>query len=93
MSDERRPRLEQSLGALLDLPKDIVLNLPKVTLLGNIQFYMENHQGILRYQTEQVVLKCHGGNVIVEGKNLTITSLSAEDIYLEGDIRQVRYEI
>ena len=30
-----------------DLPKDVVLNLPKITIIGNNEIIIENHKGII----------------------------------------------
>ena len=34
---------------LFDLPADVVAGLPHVEVVGNREFYMENHRGILSY--------------------------------------------
>ena len=47
MPDEKHT-ISQAMGRLLALPKDVVLHLPRITLLGNVQCCVENHQGILQ---------------------------------------------
>lgn len=81
------------LGRLLEIPKDMVLNLPRISLFGNLQCCVENHQGILRYTPEQIGLQAGKYRIYIDGQELVITSLSAEIIYIEGRIGQVRYEI
>ncbi|MBE6112723.1 MAG: sporulation protein YqfC [Peptococcaceae bacterium] len=81
------------LGRLLEIPKDMVLNLPRISLFGNLQCCVENHQGILQYTPEQIGLQAGKYRIYIEGQELVITSLSAETIYIEGKIGQVRYEI
>ncbi len=80
------------IGRLLSLPKDAVLHLPRISLFGNLQCCVENHQGVLRYTPEQIGLQAGNYSLYIEGKELVITSLSAEVIYIEGKIGQVRYE-
>ena len=41
------------LGKLLEMPKDSVLNLPRISLFGNLQCCVEKHQGILHYNAER----------------------------------------
>lgn len=81
------------LGRLLEIPKDMVLNLPRISLFGNLQCCVENHQGILRYTPEQIGLQAGKYRIYIDGQELVITSLSAEIIYIEGRIGKVRYEI
>ena len=69
------------------------LQLPRVTLLGNLQCGIENHDGILQYSSELVTVKTGNYRIYIEGTGLVITSLSAEAFYVEGKIGQVRYEV
>ena len=82
---EEKLGLQQTLSKMMAMPKDVVLDLPRITLLGNLQCCVENHHGILQYTSDLVGLQA--------GKDLVITSLTAEIIYIEGKIGQVRYEI
>lgn len=90
---EEKLRLNQAVGKILALPKDMVLHLPRIILLGNLQCCVENHQGILQYTPSLVGLQAGKYRLYIEGQDLVITSLTSEAIYVEGKIGQVRYEI
>ena len=34
-------------------PKELVLDLPRMTMVGNVQFYLENHRGVIAYDQER----------------------------------------
>ncbi len=89
MAEERAGKM----GRLLELPRDSVLQLPRISLFGNLQCCVENHHGILQYTPEQIGLQAGKYRIYIEGNELVITSLSAEVIYVEGKIGQVRYEV
>ncbi len=89
MAEERIGKI----GRLLELPRDAVLQLPRISLFGNLQCCVENHHGILQYTPEQIGLQAGKYRVYIQGQDLVITSLSAEVIYIEGKIGQVRYEV
>ena len=89
MAEEKTGRL----GRVLDVSKDAVLHLPRISLVGNLQCCVENHHGILQYTQEKIGRDAGKYRIYVEGKDLVITSLSAEVIYIEGGIGQVRYEV
>lgn len=77
---------------LVELPKTIYFHQPRIVLQGDGQLYLENHLGILLYEPKQVIIRCQGGEIIIDGENLSIALITDEEIYLQGKIRQVRYE-
>ena len=90
---EEKLGLQQTLSKMMAMPRDVVLDLPRITLLGNLQCCVENHHGILQYTSDLVGLQAGKYRLYIAGKDLVITSLTAEIIYIEGKIGQVRYEI
>lgn len=86
-------RLQEAVGNVMAMPRDLVLRLPRIILLGNMQCCVENHQGILQYQPHVVSLQAGAYRIYIEGQELVITSLTADAIYVEGKIGQVRYEV
>ncbi len=89
MAEEKTGRI----GRLLDMSKDAVLHLPRISLFGNLQCCVENHQGIVQYTQEKIGLNAGRYRIYIEGEDLVITSLSADAIYIEGRIGQVQYEV
>ncbi len=83
----------QRLAGLLELPQDIVLDLPRVTLLGNIQMLIENHKGIIEYTSEVVRIRLKQGEIIINGSELTLGNLQPEQILIEGIINEIRYNL
>ena len=83
----------QRLAGLLELPQDIVLDLPRVTLLGNIQMLIENHKGIIEYTSEVVRIRLKQGEIIINGSELTQGNLQPEQILIEGIINEIRYNL
>ena len=89
MAEEKTGRI----GRLLDMSKDAVLHLPRISLFGNLQCCVENHQGVVQYTQETIGLNAGRYRIYIEGEDLVITSLSADAIYVEGRIGQVQYEV
>ncbi len=84
--------LKQQVADFLDLPGDIMLNLPKVSLLGNLQMVVENHRGILKFSPEAIHISINGGELIISGRELRLRSVFAEEIYVEGEIKSICFE-
>lgn len=77
---------------VLELPKDLVLNLPRMTMVGNIQLTLENHRGILLYTDQRIRVAVEKGEVEVLGQKLTIRSIFPDEIIVDGLITGVAYQ-
>lgn len=92
MSLQGMKGVNQSMGRLLDFPKEFTLDLPKVVLLGDFQLYIENHQGICHYDTQQVLVNCSLGLLVVGGEELMIKQITIDELYIEGRIVTLSYQ-
>lgn len=88
----RGEKWRQNLADLLELPREIVLNLPRLTVIGNRQCCLENHRGVIEYTAETVRLSINGGEMIVRGKELVIRYMAEDEVAMEGEITSVHYE-
>ena len=52
---------------LFELPHEVLLDLPRLTLVGNVQLYIENHRGVIAYDENQVRLSVKNGEIMVRG--------------------------
>lgn len=83
----------QALAGIFEIPQDIILDLPRITLLGNKQLLVENHKGIIEYDSSLIRIKMSQGELIITGKNFTLGNLQLEQILIEGTIAELKYEI
>ncbi len=75
----------------MELPRDIVLDLPKITLVGNLQLYVENHKGIIEYSTGLIRINTKSGILVVTGSDLSIRTIVIEEIIVVGRIDKVEF--
>ena len=69
----RKKRNTQSrLDAILDIPKELSTDIPKITVLGFEQILIENHKGILEYQDYYIRLNTCIGIININGFNLKL---------------------
>ncbi|RKD27614.1 sporulation protein YqfC [Caminicella sporogenes DSM 14501] len=90
--EEKKERIRESISEILELPKDIVLDLPRVILVGNIELKIENHKGIIEYSKEVVRVKVKNGIIKIIGSNLLLKSIILEEITITGNIFSVNYD-
>ncbi|MCY9669113.1 sporulation protein YqfC [Paenibacillus alginolyticus] len=82
----------QFTAKILDLPQDVVQDLPRITMIGNVQLYVENHRGVLHFSSENLKLELTKGTLEVFGKQLVIRAILSEEVFIEGLIDHVKYE-
>ena len=75
----------------LDLPPDIFLGLPNLSLSGNREVYISNHRGILSYGQEEMVILVKDYQILIKGKALCIVSYSKEELTIQGYIRSMEF--
>ncbi len=90
-SGEERKKWRENMADFFELPKDLLFNIPRVTLIGSIQLYLENHKGIIEYSSEILRLKIRDGEIVIKGKNLIIKNFFGEEIFVEGNICSLEY--
>ncbi|MFZ7119904.1 MAG: sporulation protein YqfC [Eubacteriaceae bacterium] len=88
-SKKKLESLKENISDIFELPKEITLNLPKITLIGNIQARIENHKGIIEYNNSKIRINSKVGIIVVEGKDLFIRNIIKEEIIVEGIIENV----
>lgn len=86
-----REKLARRLADMFELPRDIVLDLPKITLIGNIQAFVENHKGIIEYVPTRVRINTTRGELMVTGERLQIGNIGRDEIVVEGRIGGVMF--
>lgn len=86
-----RRKLNGIVTKFLDLPQDVTDDLPRMTMIGNVQLYIENHRGIIHFSTETLKLALPKGRVEVIGKGLVIRAILPEEVFIEGQIENVQY--
>ncbi|EZH67821.1 stage IV sporulation protein [Bacillaceae bacterium JMAK1] len=75
----------------MQIPIDVTLGLPRVTMIGHLHVYIENHQGILSFTPERVHLRLTDGELIVVGQNMIIKAILPEELILEGTIDEIKH--
>lgn len=84
-------RLGNWLTDHLHLPSDTILNLPRITTIGQFHAYIENHRGLLIFKDEEIQLKTMQGVVVITGSDFVIKTLLPEEILIEGTISAIRF--
>lgn len=77
---------------ILDLPKEVGTNIPKITMLGFNEMLIENYKGILEYEEFFIRICTYIGNVNINGFELKLNQITDEDIKITGRIENIDFE-
>lgn len=75
----------------MELPPDVMMDLPRITMIGQIHIYIENHKGLLAFSDKELRLLLTQGQLLVKGNGFVIKTILPEEILLEGEIEHVLY--
>ncbi|KYG32033.1 sporulation protein YqfC [Alkalihalobacillus trypoxylicola] len=73
------------------LPPDVTMDLPRITMVGQLHIYIENHRGVLRFSNQELRLRLKQGQLLIKGHSFIIKTILPEELLLEGKIDQVIY--
>lgn len=92
-SRKRGGRFKAIVSELFELPPEVVLDLPRLTLAGNLQLLVENHRGVVAYDDTEIRIGVNNGELVVRGQNLQIKNLFAAELLIKGEIEGLDYEV
>ena len=75
----------------LELPKEIIFNLPLITIVGNEEINIENYKGVIEYSPEKIRINTECGVLKINGEKLSFKQITAENIIVTGVIQTLEY--
>ncbi len=78
--------LRRGVSEALDLPKEIMLDLPLISLMGREEITIENHKGILTYGEESIRIGTKAGTLSIRGENLGLKQLTTDVLVITGKV-------
>lgn len=88
----KNKRRENRLEKLLEMPKEVVSNEPKITISGFNEMLIENYKNILEYEEFYIKLNTYIGIININGFNLNLEKVSTDDIMVTGKIDSIDFE-
>lgn len=90
-SDEPKLDLRVKITELLELPKEVALDMPKITMIGNGSLVIENYKGIIEYESNRIRINTGSGVIRLTGVRLVIKEITSENIMVNGDIGSLEF--
>ena len=79
-------KLNKKITNILDMPKEVTLNYPKITVMGEESVCVENHKGLIELSQTVIRLNTSMYLLKITGENLDIKSITGDDIEISGKI-------
>lgn len=86
-----RERLSQVMADFMEIPRDLVLDMPKLTLTGQEELYLENHKGIIEYSQHKLKVNLNRGFLEIYGDTLEIAALRSDEMIVVGRITGIQF--
>ena len=87
-----KKRNYSKIDKLLEMPKEVYLDTPKITIIGFDEMVIENFKGILEYEEFFVRINTEKGIININGFNLKLENMTNDDIKVTGKIDSMEIE-
>lgn len=87
----RKKTMREKFTELLELPKELVLDIPRITIVGKGDMMIENFKGIIEYGSSRIRVNTGIGTVKITGAGLFIKEITSEDIIISGGINSLEF--
>lgn len=84
-------RIKKWVTEQMQLPADVMMDLPRITMIGQLHIYIENHRGVLQFSTNELRLLLKEGQLLVTGDQFVLKTILPEELLLEGRIDKVTF--
>ena len=92
MKKSKKQKTQNRFERMLEIPKELSSNEPKITIMGFNEMLIENYKGILEYQEFYIRISTYIGIININGFNLNLTEMTSDDIMITGKIDNVDFE-
>jgi len=89
--EKRREIISKAMADFLEIPGDLVLDIPKLTITGRTELHLENHKGIIEFSTERMRINLSRGFLEIIGDKLEIQALMPDEMKIAGEITGIKY--
>ena len=84
--------VEERIADTFCLPKDMVMGLFEIHLMGNKECIIENYRGIMQCSDESVQIQGKKQILVIQGSKLTISYYTESDMKICGLISSITFQ-
>ena len=76
----------------LDFPSDVSMDLPKIIVVGNREITIENHRGIMAFESSMVKINSRIGAITIYGRDFEILFIGETSMTISGSFEEISYK-
>ena len=85
-------RGKEFIAQKLDIPIEVMIDIPKIIITGNEEITIENHKGIVAFSENEIKVSSKKGIIKIQGNNFEIFYMGSNSLTINGEIRAISYE-
>lgn len=90
--EDRLTKTKETLAEKLDIPRDVILNIPKIVVTGDNEISIENHKGVIIFDEKEIKINSNVGMITINGSGFEILFMGGSTLTVSGKFRAVVYE-
>ena len=84
-------RFKEKISTVLDVPQEIVMDVPRIVFDSNTKVFIENYKGISEYANDSIKVNAGRYIISISGTDMEIKSMTAEEVFIEGWIKSLDF--
>lgn len=84
--------VKRALSEKLDISKDIILEVPKITIIGKEEITIEHHKGIIVFEKNIIRVNTKIKVIKIAGENFEIIYIGESTLSIKGEFISIEYE-
>ncbi len=91
-SIKKRNEIVDTFSEFLEIPKELVTNMTKITTIENRNVMVEGYNQIIDYYDDYIKIRTNNIDLIIDGKDLDIKEITDTDLIIQGEIFSINYK-
>ena len=87
----RRQSVPKKIAKTLDIPEDILFDVPRFIMTSNEDLRIENYKSILEYEPDKITLSTKEFIIEIYGKDLNISIITDDEISILGTVLSINF--
>lgn len=88
----KKRKIAEKIDRMLEIPKEVYTNMPKLSIVGFEEMIVENYKSILEYEDYYVRVNTYIGILNINGFNLRLEKMTNDHIRITGSIENIDLE-
>jgi len=87
----KKRNIPKKIAKTLDIPEDILFDVPRIIMTSNSDLRIENYKSILEYEPDKITLMTKDFIIEILGKSLNITIITDDEISIFGTVLAINF--